>query len=56
MLLELKLEKDLLYFACRQHILELVLVAVFAESMVLTPSDLDVAIFKRFQQSWKNIE
>jgi hypothetical protein len=53
-LLEQKLKKDLLHFACRHHILELVLASVFNETMGAT-SGPDVTIFKRFQQSWKLI-
>ena len=47
-LLEQKLEKDLLHLACRHHILELVLACVFTEC-VLGSSGPNVAIFKRFQ-------
>ena len=54
-LLEHKLDKDLLYLACRHHILELVLASVFKESSAAASSGPDVAIFKRFQQSWSYI-
>src|SRR6478609_12047720 len=53
-LLEQKLGKDLLYLACRHHMLELVLAAVFNDCMGVT-SGPDVAIFKRFQQAWQFI-
>ena len=52
MLLEQKLEKDLLYLACRHHILDLVLASVFKESSVVASFGPDIAIFKQFQQSW----
>jgi len=50
-LLEQKLGKDLLYLACRHHMFELLLAAVFNSCMGLI-SGPDVAIFKRFQQAW----
>ena len=50
-LIEQKLEKDLLYLACRHHIFELVLATVFKECMSGS-SGPDVAIFKRFRQNW----
>jgi len=53
-LLERKLGKHLLYLACRHHIFEIVLAAVFNQCMGVT-SGPDVAIFKRFQQAWKII-
>ena len=53
-LLEQKLDKDMLYLACRHHIFEIVQVSVFKESMGMS-SGPDIAIFKRFRQSWKLI-
>ena len=55
MLLEQKLEKDLLHLACRHHMMELILTAVFNESMGAS-SGPDVPIFKRFQQQWEFID
>jgi hypothetical protein len=55
-LLEQKLEKDLLHLACRHHILELVLAIVYKECSPAASSGPDVAIFKRFQQSWNLID
>lgn len=53
-LLEQKLEKDLLWLACRHHILEMTLEAVVLLS--LGPSSgPDILIFKRFKNSWTNI-
>ena len=53
-LLEQKLNKDMRYLACHHHIFEIVLASVFKESIGMS-SGLDIAIFKRFQQSWKLI-
>jgi hypothetical protein len=53
-LLEQKLDKDMLYLACRHHVFEIVLASVFKESMGMS-SGPDIAIFKRFRQSWKLI-
>ena len=44
-LLEQKLENDLLYLACRHHLLELYL-------LVFSRKAPDVAVFKRFQLTW----
>jgi len=53
-LLEQKLNRDMLHLACRHHVLELILGSVFKESLGLS-SGPDVAIFKRFQQHWQFI-
>ena len=55
-LLEQKLEKDLLRFACHHHIFKLILASVFNESMSGATSGPDVAIFKCFQQFWKCVD
>jgi hypothetical protein len=54
-LLEQKLDKDMLHFACRHHIFEVVLGGVFKESLGMS-SGPDIAIFKRFQQNWQFID
>lgn len=54
-LLESKLDRTLLNFACRHHILELVLASVFTTCMGPT-SGPDVQIFKRFQKHWEYID
>ena len=54
-LLESKLDRSLLHFACRHHILELVLACVFTTCMGPT-SGPDVQIFKRFQKHWEYID
>lgn len=53
-LLEEFIGRDLLHLAWRHHILELLLKAAFESAMEST-SGPDVAIFKRFQESWKTI-
>lgn len=49
-----KLQKNLLLLACRHHVLEIVLAAVFKECFGVS-SGPDVLLFKRFQDSWPNI-
>ncbi|KAG0721029.1 hypothetical protein GWK47_047288 [Chionoecetes opilio] len=47
-LIEQQLKKDLLYFACRHHVLELLLAAAFTTVMGPT-SGPEMTLFKRFQ-------
>ena len=54
-LLEELMERDLLYLPCRHHIFEIVLRSVFMVKMNLPTSGPDVMIFKRFQETWPNI-
>ena len=54
-LLEQLLEKDILYFACRHHIFELVLRCVFDAKMPPSTGP-DVPIFKRFEQFWSQLD
>jgi hypothetical protein len=54
-LLEQKMEKDLLWFPCRHHITELILEA--AVSPTLQPSSgPDIQLFKRFKTNWKMLD
>src|SRR6218665_2909630 len=53
-LLEQKLKRDLLYLACRHHIMELILAAAFKAVMGVT-SGPTVPLFKRFQTGWDSI-
>lgn len=54
-LIERKLDKELLHLACRHHIMELLAGAAFAVSM--SPSSApEVLLFKRFQQRWSFID
>lgn len=54
--IEQKLGRDLLYFACRHHILELVLSAAFTAEMGSITSGPDVPLFKRFKSRWESID
>ena len=54
-ILERLIERDLLFFACRHHIFEILLAAAFNVKMPGT-SGPNVPIFKRFQNDWSNIE
>ena len=54
-LLEQKLEKELLSLACRHHVMELIIGAVFQVCMGATSSP-EVPLFKRFQQYWGFID
>ena len=52
--IELGLEKNLLHFACRHHILELVAGAAF--KAMESSSAPEILLFKRFQDRWKQID
>jgi hypothetical protein len=54
-LIEGKLGKDLLHFACRHHVMELLAGAAFGVS-VTTTSGPYVVLFKRFQSKWSTID
>jgi len=54
-LIEAKLEKALLYFACRDHFLEVVIGAVFSVLMGESQGP-DILLFKRFQAQWETID
>lgn len=54
-LIERALDKDLLYFACRHHILEIMIGAVFLSAMGTTAGP-DVGLFRRFQAKWELID
>jgi len=47
--------KDLLWFACRHHILEIVLEAVVLHALGPSKGP-DILIFKRFQSQWQFID
>ena len=51
-LIQQKLEKDLLFLACRHHIMELLVGAAFGTCMEKKTSGPDVALFKRFAKKW----
>lgn len=54
-LLEQTLERELLLFACRHHVYELVLKAVFETKVKHITSSPDIPIFKKLRDNWKNI-
>ena len=54
-LLEQKMGKDLLWFACRHHILEIVLEAVVLHALGPSKGP-DILIFKRFQSQWQFVD
>ncbi|KAG0713067.1 hypothetical protein GWK47_017051 [Chionoecetes opilio] len=54
-LLEKKMGRNLIHFACRHHIMELVAEAAFSACMGAASSGPDIHISKRFQQVWKSI-
>ncbi|CAD6237769.1 GSCOCG00008334001-RA-CDS [Cotesia congregata] len=49
------LERNLLHFACRHHVFEIILKIVFKVSWPVTRG-LEVLIFKRFQKEWRLID
>ena len=53
-LLEQKLDKDMLWCACRHHILEIMLEAVV--NLLLVLQKIQILIFKRFQTNWEFID
>lgn len=55
-LLEQKLEKDLLYLPCRHHIYELILRGVFEAVLPHTTSSPDIPLFKKFRKNWNKID
>jgi hypothetical protein len=54
-LLENTLKHDVLYLACRHHVLELLVSAAFEKTMGAT-SGPEVLIFKRFREQWRFID
>ena len=54
-LIEQKLQKNLLYLPCRHHILELLAQTAFTTIMVSTAAP-EVLLLKRFQIRWKLLD
>lgn len=48
--LEQKLNRGLLWFACRHHVFELVIGNVFTKSLAIVSSGPDIVLFKRFKE------
>ena len=57
-LIEQKLGRDLLYMACRHHVMELVVGAAFEKTVGTAGASTgpDILLFKRFQQHWPFID
>ena len=54
-LLEQRLERELLLFACR-HISELVLKSVFEAKIQQVTNSPDIPLLKKFRDNWSNID
>ena len=54
-LLEQRLERKLVLFACQHHIYELVLKSEFEAKIQVTNSP-DIPLFKKFRDNWNNID
>lgn len=55
-LLEQKFNREMLIFACRHHIYELVLKGVFEAKINQVTNNPDIPLFKKFRDNWKNID
>jgi len=54
-LIEHKLNKDLLFLACRHHVMELIVGTAFEKTAIGTSTGPDIQIFKRFREQWQFI-
>ena len=54
-MIEQLLSRDLLYLACRHHILELIAAAAF-KKVLPSSSSPNIQIFKRFKDNWEFID
>lgn len=55
-LLEQKLDRDILYLACRHHVYEIVLQGVFTEVKLATSTGPDILLFIKFRKEWNTID
>lgn len=55
-LLEQRLERELLLFACRHHVYELVLKSVFEAKIPQVTKSPDIPLFKKFRDNWNTID
>lgn len=55
-LLEKKIGRPLLWLACRHHVLELIVAAVYTKLMKEVSSGPDILLFKKFKKSWSTID
>ena len=51
-LIEHRLNKDLLFLACRHHVMELIVGAAFEKTSIGTSTGPEILIFKRFKDKW----
>lgn len=54
--LEQKLNREVLIFACRHHVYELVLKNMFEVKISHVTKSPDIPLFKKFRDSWKNVD
>lgn len=54
-LIEQRLNREVIIFACRHHIYELVLKAVFEIKVTQVTTSPDIPLFKKLQDNWKHI-
>jgi hypothetical protein len=54
-ILQDKLQQDVLYLACRHHVLEIILEAVF-EHHLKPVGGPEISLFRRFQQEWPEMD
>lgn len=55
-LLEQRLDRDVLYIACRHHVFEIILQTAIIEAKLFESSGPDIALFKKFKNSWNKID
>lgn len=55
-LLEQKIGREMLIFACRHHVYELVLKSVFEAKISQVTTSPGIPLFKKFRENWKNID
>lgn len=55
-LLEQMLNRPILFFACRHHILEIISQSVFSYTKLTAMSGPEISIFKRFKNKWNQID
>ena len=56
LLLEQRLERELLLFACRHHIYELVIKTLFEAKIQQVTNSPDIPLFKKFRDNWSKID
>lgn len=54
--LEQKLDRQLLHFACRHHVMELLVGAAFKSTIEPTSSGPNILLFNKFRKAWPNLQ